>query len=722
MKIIPQVEYLYEQITCHKYYPVSLIFFFFLILIGYFMTWPIIGYDTDLWYHLSGGRYFWENGTIAKDAFFSFIAPPKSWYNYYWLFQVIVYKVFQWTGYYGLIILRCFLFALTALFICFFFVKRYDTRKALLIGLSVFVCCTLALTFREQLVRPHLFSYLLIVVFLYILEMKRDKIWLLPFLGVIWSNIHGIEYPVMILIILAYLTEMFYQNLRKKVLPPSEGKLSRWMLILTIYTVFCTPQIVELIRSPFDTALYQEHYVNELLPMQIGSIFSFSLFPFSRLIFSFQLGLILLTFVSFIVCLYQKQLRISHLILLLASTALLVTHRRFIYEFILLAIPMISHGFHSSVKPEENKKSFLYRTAPVLMIFILIIIPGLTYGSYFKNKPEYPFTQKNLPTGVVKFLNSLDVGGSIMNEPNTGGYFQWVLGRKYKIFMDMQLSVFSDQDFAYIVNAVSNENTFRTFIRRYDPSFISISREISKFSDFIKKFENFRPVFFDDQEILYINVQHFRQITDAYELKYIDPFNYGKINFETETRERLSLIFDEAMKMRKIDPDCEITSLIIANILLSEKKYEQALPYVETVIIRYPERAKGYMFKGHALFGLERFKEAVGYYQISIDKGLEADLENVYRNLNTSYIRLKEYKKAYQVFKKFVNPFSVQANYKDIYQLGVTAAAAGKLRDAIHFLKIAEMKLSPDDAEYAKKIQDNLLLFDPERKKAQNSK
>src|SRR4030043_2087180 len=139
MKRIPRVGCLYEQIACHKYYPVSLIFFFFLILIGYFMTWPIVGYDTDLWYHLSGGRYFWENGTIAKDAFFSYITPPKSWYNYYWLFQVIVYKVFQWTGYYGLIVLRCFLFALTALFICFFFVKRYDTRKALLIGLSVFV-------------------------------------------------------------------------------------------------------------------------------------------------------------------------------------------------------------------------------------------------------------------------------------------------------------------------------------------------------------------------------------------------------------------------------------------------------------------------------------------------------------------------------------------------------------------------------------------------------
>jgi hypothetical protein len=46
----------------------------------------------------------------------------------------------------------------------------------------------------------------------------------------------------------------------------------------------------------------------------------------------------------------------------------------------------------------------------------------------------------------------------------------------------------------------------------------------------------------------------------------------------------------------------------------------------------------------------------------------------------------------------------------------MAAAAAGKLRDGINFLKIAEMKLPPNDAEYSKKIKENLRMLDPEGK------
>ena len=89
-----------------------------------------------------------------------------------------------------------------------------------------------------------------------------------------------------------------------------------------------------------------------------------------------------------------------------------------------------------------------------------------------------------------------------------------------------------------------------------------------------------------------------------------------------------------------------------------------------------------------------------------------------YRNLQVSYIRLKEYGKAYRVISRYVNPFDLTSTYRDIYELAMSAAAAGKIRDAVNFLKIAEMKLPPDDAEYTKKIQENLLMLDPEGKKA----
>src|SRR5512133_135422 len=139
MTIDPPTGHLEAIPAGWRSYPLALTLLFFLILAGCFITWPIMITDTDLWYHLSGGRYFWQTGTIARDAFFSYIAPPKSWYNYYWLFQAAIYQLFHLTGYTGLIVLRCRLYGLTAWFICLFFIRGRENRTELFAGLSLFV-------------------------------------------------------------------------------------------------------------------------------------------------------------------------------------------------------------------------------------------------------------------------------------------------------------------------------------------------------------------------------------------------------------------------------------------------------------------------------------------------------------------------------------------------------------------------------------------------------
>jgi tetratricopeptide (TPR) repeat protein len=675
-----------------------------------------------LWYHLSGGRYFWQNGTIAGDAFFSYIVPPKSWYDYYWLFQVIVFKLYQWTGYEGLVGLRCLLYVLTTLFISLFFLDRSAGPTKQVIGLFFFICYPIALIFRELLVRPHLFSYFFIVVFLYILELKRDKIWLLPILGIFWCNIHGIEYPVMIMIVFAYLAELYYHDFKKEDQHQTRSKSTKWLLILTLYTVFVTPHVVELIKTPFNisygNALYQQLYVSELIPIDFKHVFTFSVYPFSHLNVTLQHFLLLASPAFFLLCLWKRSMRLSHLIIFSSSLLLLIKHNRFIYEFILLSIPLVRHGLAQIGNPSDKKSGLFLRIAPLLLIIILIVIPWLTYASQFRNRPAYPFTQFNLPTGVTTFLNSINAGGNIMNEPNTGGYIQWALDGRYKIFMDMQLAIFTDRDFAFVNSAFNDAGTFRMFVRKYNPSFLSVSLERSQFRDLIEKFPEFKPVFCDDKEVLYVNAKHYPQIAAAYEIKQIDPFQASHLQYEKETPDRLSRIFAEAMRMRNIYPEGVVTNTIIANILIINKEYEKALPYGELVIARYPDFGAGYAIKADALLGLGRFQEAAAFYRAAIatERISTVTARSVYRNLHVCYVRLKDYKKAYQALVKNVNPFNLSSDYKDIYELGLAAAAAGNLRDGVNFLKIAEMKLPPDDAVYSRKIKENLRMLDPEGK------
>ena len=79
-----------------------------------FLLYPIRYIDSDLWIHLSDGRYFFDHHAIPNDSYFSFLDPPRASPNFRWLFQVLVYRLFTWGGYQALIVLRAGLYLLSA--------------------------------------------------------------------------------------------------------------------------------------------------------------------------------------------------------------------------------------------------------------------------------------------------------------------------------------------------------------------------------------------------------------------------------------------------------------------------------------------------------------------------------------------------------------------------------------------------------------------------------
>ncbi len=713
IKIPQSYGQLFEQISRHRCYLLTLVSLFFLVLIYYFLAWPIVGYDTDLWYHLSGGRYFWQNGAILQDAFFSYITPPKEWYNYYWLFQVIIYKIFQWSGYYGLIALRCTLYFLTAFFIYRLFTNRPKNSTELLLGIFLFIACIIAILFRELLVRPHLFSYLFIVIFLYILECKQNKIWLLPFLGILWSNIHGIEYPVMLAIVFAYLVETYYHRFKKKSAISSK---MRWLLIAVFYTIFFTPGIIQLIQTPFSVsfqnAAYQHLYVQELLIIPFSNYFVFAPVTLNGIISSLQNVIILFTVVCFLISLWKKKLRISHGLLFLCSFVLLARHSRFAYEFTLLSIPLLRHGIR--LLPENFRLS--QRVTNLVLPVLLILIPLLIFSNYFKNKPSYPLAASNLPTGVADFLNTQTKGGRIMNEPNTGGYLPWALGPDFKIYMDMQMTIFSDNDFAEANNFFHDANVFKKIIQKYDPSFISVSLTRPRFQRIAASDGQFVPVFFDQKEALYVKKSQHEEIARNYELKTIDPFTYRDIKYKDLSEEKLQQIYDEALRMHNKNHANYSTNHILGSITIIREQYDQALSYAENIIAYYPDMSHGYALKADALFGNKQYEKAACLYKKALDMGQTALENNVFRNLYAAYVKMKKYKEAYRVLSKYVNPFDLNADYKDIYDLGMSAATVGKIREAVTFLKIARLKMPATDKEYLQKIGESLKMLGEDMK------
>jgi len=580
-----------------------------------------------------------------------------------------------------------------------------------LLGLFLFVSCSLVILFRELAVRPHLFSYLFIIVFLYMLEFKQNKLWLLPIMGIIWSNIHGIEYPVMFLIVFAYLGEIYWQEFRKKPIVFQAGKKEKWLLISVFYTIFITPGIIELVQTPFsvsfENAAYQHLYVIELLPIPFQKYFIFAPTTIMGAISSIENLIVFMVALSLLICLWKIKLRISHAVLLIGAILLLAKHARFTYEFILLSMPLLRHGAVLLAEKEWYPRKIFALALPV----VVVLFPLLVFQNVFGNRPAYPFSQTNLPTGVVRFLNqNAPGGGKILNEANTGGYLPWALSPKFKIFMDMQMTIFSDVDFAVASNAFYNTNTFKAFIQKYDPSFISISLNRPHFKIIIADYPQFVPVFFDQAELLYINKSHYNDLAERYTLKAIDPFHYAEVIYADESAAKLQKIFSEASRMLDQDPENYRAHHILSSIFVVRQQYDKALSHAEAIIRVYPEQSHGYALKADALFAMLRYEEAARLYKKALDMGRISKAENVYWNLHASYFNLKEYKKAYRVLSKYVNPFNPQTDYKEIYQLAMSAASIGKAREAVTFLKIARLKVPTTDTDYMQKIDKNLAI------------
>ena len=366
--------------------------FYVLFLYGisafYFFQWPIVAGDTDLWYHLNGGRYIAEHLALPTDSsFISFIAPPRVWVDYYWLFQVLVYRLHAALGYPGLMGLRngVYLALVTVILAYFYLTHKRDVNRSPFYLAALFGLYMLFLLSRFLLVRPHMFSYLLIPVFLLIYEYAPRRAWWLPLLAVLWVNLHGAEYPVMLLIGGAYLFEWFVNRLRGH---QKTAKADLAFLIpaaLSMWAALATPHGSKLLTVPFATANASQYIVEYMPLMSQGFVTLHSVpLPSQRTLFTILLAA---AWIGAVMSGYRKKLRVSHLLLLAGGTVLLVKGFRFMYECSLLALPILATN---SLIRTSSSNSSIPKLPALPFCAVLVAAPLWWLHASLGNPPRFP--------------------------------------------------------------------------------------------------------------------------------------------------------------------------------------------------------------------------------------------------------------------------------------------------------------------------------------------
>ena len=678
------------------------ILFLYAYVTYYLVQWPIFAGDTDLWYHLNGGRYILEHGVIPKDSsFFSFITPPREWVDYYWLFQMLVYKIYMFTGYYGLVFLRAIIFLATITLILLFLIKKQQDNKPDFYVALIFSFYLLMLLPRFHLIRPHIFTYLFIMVFVFIIELKPRYIVLLPVIAALWVNLHGIEYPVMLLIVLSYLTEFFINHIRSKTHIDKKELFFVVPLILSVAAIFCTPHGAQLTWVPFIPTGFASLYIQEIKHIKPEELFSFQIIKMaitSGTVFNL---LFFVSCIAAIVNLFSKNRRIGHLLMFAGGIVLLAKANRFRYECALLSLPVLKDFL--ALLPTVSIKRKILKLLGIILIAFVMIIPVISIKDLFINLPKYPFSHKNLPEGICTFLNKIPVaGGTVLNHPNHGGYLQWMLYPKYKIFMDMEIPfLFLNEDIFTASNAFSTGKGLSDIIEKYHPSFIIVPLGNGGFKGLITKHPEYRVVFFDETGVLYLNREQFPEVADKYALKEIDPYTIIHINVDLIISEKRDVpVLQELLKLIEIYPDCSFTNQLMAYLYNKKGDYDKSIRHTENIIKNYPETPVGYKLKADTLKGMGKYDDALSEYKKALDRAVNK--VEIYRETGNIYMKQQKYAKAYKTFRIITDPFS-ETDYKSMHDVCLSAMLSGNRRDAEILFRYAYALVPPEDKEWNEK-------------------
>ena len=560
----------------------------------YFATWPIVAGDQDLWYHLAGGRYLFESGEIPRTSFFSFITPERSFVDYYWLFQVVAYRLYDNAGYVGLIALRTALYGLAVFLIARFYLKGRRESYAVVYAVLLAIFTFLVIVPRELAVRPHIFSYLLTILFVYLIQFRpRRLIWALPLFAALWVNLHGVEYPVMVLIVGAYLMEELWRKGRA-------GGAGPWghaaLMGLSLIVVLATPYGAMLLPVPFTATTDVAGFIHELKPLDWRDFMSF-----------FGL-LFLLGCAAAVAGLARKRMRLSHLLLFVGALILLSRGKRFISEFVLLAMPLLRDNIPLAVGQPGRRAA---RWAAVVAIGVFAIVPFVFLHQFFWNTPRYPFSGRDLPLGTAAFIMAEGGGGTVFNHPNHGGYLQWALYPRHRIYMDLQLPfLFTYDDFRAAHDAFVNPKALKGILDAYRPAFIVAPIETTVFGELVKQHPDYRLVFFDDWTVVYADRRQHPEVVRRFELTAVDPYTLTDEALRNVPSGRGEQFERELRSLVGLFPEAGLAGTALAMRCLGEGRFADASSLADRVIASYPESFTGYKIKGDALQGLGHIQEA----------------------------------------------------------------------------------------------------------------
>jgi tetratricopeptide (TPR) repeat protein len=404
------------------------------VLLLPYLLYGICSDDTDTFYHLAAGRWMWEHRRVLDREIFGFVADGRPWTNYSWLFESLLYGAHLLGGLRGVAAVRSLLLLSMAAVMVATLHARGGRRP--LLTLSLGLAAVGLVTERALQVRPHLFTYLLLALAVFLLDRFRAgrsaAAFVLVLAAVLLANLHGVSYPFLLGAIGVYGAAA--------VARAGSGARSREALRFGALGLACA---LALLLNPFGRRLLltPATATNGEAMSQIGEMTRIPLASFGQLAPDFfwrslfVLNVLVLLALAVLPTLWRRRDWLSLGLLAMAASAIAMRGGRFVPEAAILAVPALAEGIGARLGSRGDP--FLRRALLLLALYLGVAAVVTARDDIASGVLEEVNTR--LPLGPVAFLETSGLEGHVLVDPTVAGLVSFRLHPRVRPLMDMRM-------------------------------------------------------------------------------------------------------------------------------------------------------------------------------------------------------------------------------------------------------------------------------------------
>ncbi len=689
----------------------AVVLYLFLAVLIFFSAYQLQHSDSDIFWALASGEWILSNMAVPHTDPFSYTFAGRPWVDFTWGFQVVSHLFYTYLGgWSGLFILQL---ALTAVTFCVagLNLRLLTSKRVWLAAVLLFILFTSS--YMRLFIRPHLFSYLFISIFILFLNIHERRsggrggfAWalyaLLP-LQVLWVNIHS-SAILGVFIVGAYAAGGVIDALLFRTLLLGREKVSALKRLVAVSVLIpivsvLNPYGVKLVLFPFA----HQGGVNADALRHIGEWTRISL---PELLLYFLPNPINFTafrvafFVSVIAILMNwRRLRTRDIILIAGAFYMAASHVRWVSQFAFFGVPIAAANLAAyfdarresrGIGYNSNVESLFKISGFLLSILLIVCLIPMFFGYDARSNYGIGIRTGHFPEGNVAFMEREGIDGNIFNEYIYGGFL--IFNRPgQKVFIDGRTPTVYSPSFFWSMRTSVDSKSWNRLVAEHGIEAALVSLKDTKRCSMLHESEEWEAVNFDEVSLLYLRTSEANKgAIERYAFKSFDPCERG-IGFTPPDDEVELLAMKqelEAFLLREgadglakaqhtlAQIDTELGGVYLES---APQRLEKAIRIIDSPYVRYDY--------GVALSHLKRDKEAVEQFKEALDR--KPYFKEAMLGLALAQYELKEYDTAIEWFKKYLviaDDTAVHIAYK---MLGLTAIELNMHATAIDALERA---------------------------------